>query len=78
LEAEAVRVSCPVHGVVAAQVPCAEHGARHTTAFEVLVAWLVVRMNESAVKELLRVSWDTVGAGVDRVVAQTWDDRPAE
>ncbi len=70
LEAEAVRVSCPVHGVVAAQVPWAGHGARHTTAFEVLVAWLVVRMNKSAVKELLRVSWETVGAVVDRVVAR--------
>jgi transposase len=70
LEADPVRVTCPVHGVVAAQVPWAGHGARHTTAFEVLVAWLVVRMNKSAVKELLRVSWDTVGAVVDRVVAR--------
>jgi transposase len=65
-----VRVTCPEHGVVAAQVPWAAHGARHPTAFEVLVAWLVVRMNKSAVKELLRVSWETVGAIVDRVVAR--------
>ena len=70
LEAEAVRVRCPEHGVVAAQVPWAAHGARHTTGFEVLVAWLVVRMNKTAVKELLRVSWETVGAIVDRVVAR--------
>ena len=70
LEAEAVRVRCAEHGVVAAQVPWAAHGARHTTGFEVLVAWLVVRMNKSAVKELLRVSWETVGAIVDRVVAR--------
>ena len=27
-------------------------------------------MNKSAVKELLRVSWETVGAIVDRVVAR--------
>ena len=33
LEADPVRVSCPAHGVVAAQVPWAAHGARHTTAF---------------------------------------------
>lgn len=51
-------------------MPWAAHGARHTTAFEVLVAWLVVRMNKSAVKELLRVSWETVGVIVDRVVAR--------
>jgi len=70
LEAEAVRVSCREHGVVAAQVPWAAHGARHTRAFEVLVAWLVVRMNKTAVKTLLRVSWETVGAIVDRVVAR--------
>ena len=70
LEAEAVRVRCPEHGVVAAQVPWAAHGARHTNGFEVLVAWLVVRMNKTAVKTLLRVSWDTVGAIVDRVVAR--------
>lgn len=70
LEADPVRVSCRAHGVVAAQVPWAAHGARHTTAFEVLVAWLVVRMNKSAVKVLLRVSWDTVGAVVNRVVAR--------
>ncbi len=70
LEAEAVRVTCAEHGVVAAQVPWAAHGARHTTGFEVLVAWLVVRMSKTAVKALLRVSWDTVGAIVDRVVAR--------
>jgi transposase len=76
VEAVPVRVSCPTHGVVAAQVPWAAHGARHTTAFEVLVAWLVVRMNKSAVKDLLRVSWDTVGVIVDRVVARdrAWVD----
>ena len=70
LEADSVRVRCPEHGVVAAQVPWAAHGARHTTGFEVLVAWLVVRMNKTAVKVLLRVSWETVGAIVDRVVAR--------
>ncbi len=51
-------------------MPWAAHGARHTTGFEVLVAWLVVRMNKTAVKALLRVSWETVGAIVDRVVAR--------
>lgn len=34
------------------------------------MAWLVVRMNKSAVKVLLRVSWETVGVIVDRVVAR--------
>ena len=30
IEAEAPRVSCPEHGVVVAQVPWADHGARST------------------------------------------------
>jgi transposase len=33
IEAEAPRVSCPEHGVVVAQVPWADHGARSTRAF---------------------------------------------
>jgi transposase len=69
LEAAAPRVRCPEHGVVVAALPWARHGAGHVRDFDDLVAWLVRQMSKSAVCRLLRVSWRTVGAIVDRVVA---------
>lgn len=67
IEAEAPRVSCPEHGVVVAAVPWAEHDARFTRSFDEQVAWLAVHCDQSAVSELMRVSWRTVGWIVARV-----------
>ena len=39
LEADSPRVQCADHGVVAAQVPWARHGAGHTYAFDDTAAW---------------------------------------
>src|SRR6266508_574393 len=61
LEAVAPRVRCPRHGVVVAALPWARHGAGSTQAFEDTVAWLVVHTTKTAVAELLRVAWRTVG-----------------
>jgi transposase len=69
LEAEAPRVSCPEHGVVVAQVPWARHNAGHTYNFDDMVAWLATHCSKSAVEELMRVAWRTVGAIAKRVVA---------
>ncbi|MDQ2728589.1 MAG: ISL3 family transposase [Actinomycetota bacterium] len=69
LEADAPRVSCPAHGVVVVAFPWARHRARHTTAFEDQCAWLAKHCSRSAVEELMRVAWRTVGAIVARVVA---------
>ena len=69
VEADAPRVRCRDHGVVVAQVPWARHGAGHTRAFDDQVAWLVTHTSKSAVTELMRVAWRTVGAIVARVVA---------
>ena len=69
LEADSPRVRCPDHGVIAAQVPWARHGAGHTYAFDDTAAWLVTHCSKSAVRDLLRVAWRTVGAIVTRVVA---------
>ena len=69
LEADAPRVRCATHGVTVAQVPWARHGAGHTRAFDDTVAWLAVQCSKSAVTELLRVAWRTVGAIVTRVQA---------
>ena len=69
LEADSPRVACPDHGVVTAQVPWARHGAGHTHAFDDTAAWLVTHCSKSAVRELLRIAWRTVGSIVTRVVA---------
>ena len=61
------RVRCPEHGVVTAAVPWARHRARHTLAFEQLAAWCAVEMSKSAAGMLLRCTWRTVGAVVERM-----------
>jgi len=69
IEAEAPRVSCGDHGPTVAAVPWARHGAGHTRDFDDQVAWLAVHVSKSAVVELLRIAWRTVGAIVARVSA---------
>ena len=69
LEARAPRVQCREHGVIVAAVPWARHRAGHTRDFDALAAWFAVRTSKSAVMELLRVAWRTVGAIVTRVNA---------
>jgi transposase len=69
VEAEAPRVACRRHGVVVARVPWARHGSRFTREFEQQVAWLAAACSKTAVCELMRVSWYTVGGIIERVVA---------
>lgn len=69
LEADAPRVRCRDHGVTVAAVPWARHGAGHTRDFDDQAAWLAVHVSKSAVVELLRVAWRTVGSIVARVGA---------
>ena len=71
LEAEAPRVCCRVHGVVVAHVPWARHGGGHTRAFDDTVAWLAVATSKSAICDLLRIAWRTVGTIVTRVADET-------
>ena len=68
LEAEAPRVSCPKHKVVVAEVPWARHDTRVTWGFEDQVAWLATHTSKSAVCELMRIGWRTVGRIIKRVV----------
>jgi transposase len=68
LEAEAPRVDCAEHGPTVVQFPWARHGAGHTRAFDDVVAWLAVHASKTAVVELVRIAWATVGAIVSRVV----------
>lgn len=70
LEADLPRVTCAVHGVVMAAVPWARHGAGHTLAFDEMVAWFVVGASKKLIAELWRINWHTVGAVVERVMAE--------
>ena len=74
LEAAAPRVQCRVHGVVVAHVPWARHGAGHTRAFDQQVAWLATHCSKSAITQLMRIAWRTVGA----IIARVWDDTGAK
>lgn len=67
IEAAAPRVACKVHGVTVAQVPWARHGVGFTRTFEDQVAWLAVHCPKSAIEQLMRVAWRTVGTIVQRV-----------
>jgi transposase len=69
IEADAPRVSCPRHGVLVAAVPWARHHAGHTRVFDDQVAWLAVMCSKSAVAELMRIAWRTVGSVITRVWA---------
>ena len=71
LEADAPRVNCPTHGPTVVAVPWARHHAGHTYAFDDMVAWLAVACSKTAVCELMRIAWRTVGAIVARVWADT-------
>jgi transposase len=70
LEAEAPRVTCRDHGVVVAAVPWARHDSSFTRAFEDQVCWLAVHTNKTAVAELMRIAWRTVGWICERVSAE--------
>jgi transposase len=70
LEADAPRVTCQEHGVVVAAVPWARHGAAHTRFFDDQVAWLAAACSKTAITQLMRISWRTVGHIIARVSAE--------
>jgi transposase len=69
LEADAPRVNCAVHGPTVAAVPWARHDAGHTLVFDEQVAWLATQCSKTAITELMRIAWRTVGAIITRVWA---------
>jgi transposase len=70
VEADAPRVTCRRHGVVVCAVPWARHKSRFTSAFEDQTAWLAVHCSRTAVAELLRIAWRSVGGICERVAAE--------
>jgi transposase len=67
------RVECRRCGVRTEQVPWAAQGSRFTGDFEELVAYLAQVTDQTRVTELMGISWSTVGAIVERVVARRLD-----
>ena len=67
LEADSPRVACGAHGPTVRQVPWARHAAGHTHGFDQQVAWLATQCSKSAVTELMRIAWRTVGSIITRV-----------
>jgi transposase len=67
------RVKCPDCGVRVEAVPWARPGSRFTRDFEDVVAYLAQQMAKDPIARLMRIAWDTVGAIVDRVVAERLD-----
>ena len=51
-------------------IPWANPRARHTIAFEQLVAWWTQRSDRTTVAAALRVAWETVTTIIGRVVAE--------
>ena len=50
-----------------AAVPWARHGCRFTGSFEDQIAWLAANTSKTAVAELMRVAWRSVGQILKRV-----------
>lgn len=69
------RIDCPDCGVRSEELPWARPGARHTRDFEDVVLWLAQRTDRTSVATLMRCSWDTVTAIINRGVAELLDQR---
>ncbi|HEY7730693.1 MAG TPA: ISL3 family transposase, partial [Gaiellaceae bacterium] len=70
VEASLRRVRCRDCGVRVEAVPFARPGARHTRAFDQLVAALAQQLAKTALTRLLRVGWRTVGRICARVLGE--------
>jgi transposase len=49
--------------------PWARHGAGHTRGFDQQVAWLATQCSKTAITQVMRIAWRTVGAIITRVWA---------
>lgn len=61
-------------GVKTEHVPWAAAGSRFTKPFEMHTAYLAQRTDKTTVTRLMRISWTTVGALIERVVARQRGD----
>jgi transposase len=70
VEADAPRVECKQHGVVVAAVPWARHDAGFTRSFDDQAAWLAVNTSKTAICQLMRIAWRTVGRICERIIVE--------
>jgi len=56
--------------VVVSAVPWARHDSRFTRSFEDQLAWLACNCSKTAVAELMRVAWRSVGSILERVAGE--------
>ena len=75
IESDTRRVTCPVHGTVTADVPWAYPGSSFTKEFDRVVGWLAVHLPRSAVSDLRRIDWKTVGRCVQRTLNEIEPER---
>lgn len=79
LEGPIRRLRCPTcESVRTERVPWARPGSDFTHPFEDVVAFLAQSLNRTAVADLAKVSWETVGRIAGRLVAEKLDDRRFE
>lgn len=76
IESDSVRVHCPVHGVVAEEVPWAYPHSRFTRAFDSMVTWLAKQTPFSVIAHLMRIDWASIGRCVKRVTQDLESQRP--
>jgi transposase len=72
------RVECASCGVGAEQVPWALGKSRFTLEFEEMAAYLAQVTDQTRVTQIMGISWQTVGAIVERVVARRLDPERLE
>lgn len=72
------RVNCPQCGVVVELVPWAENQSWFTYEFEEQVAYLAQRTDKTTLSRLMRTSWHTIGAIIQRVIPRHRSSDPLD
>ena len=76
LKAQTHRIECPEHGILTASVPWAYPHSKFTRDFDRMVTWLALQLSKSAVSELMRIDWETVGNCIKRAHKDIEPDAP--
>ena len=72
------RAKCRDCGVLVEKVPWADHGSWFTRPFEDQIGYLAQRSDRTTVSKLMRVTWETVGDIIRRVVDRHQEGDPLD
>lgn len=75
LKSDTIRVRCPEHGIVTAEVPWAYPNCSFTKEFDLTVAWLAKYMPISSVAKYMYIDWETVTSCIARASEDLEKDR---